>query len=348
MKGRERHDRHVSIRHWLNFECAVVVIASVMTFAMLDFVSNVLIRQTEYNPIVAVGMVVPMAFVTGVVSYYFNRRFNRYVEGLVDGLRSVAEGDFSTQLDIELGNPLGDAYADFNKMSRELNGVQTLREDFINNFSHEFKTPITAIAGFVELVQEPDISEEDRREYLGIISEEAERLARLSQSTLLLSKLETQQTIPERADFSLDEQVKRCAILLSPQWEAKCIEFSADVQEGVTYHGSEELMRHVWINLIGNAIRYTPDGGEVAVRMRSDGREITVSVADTGEGMAEDVLARVFDKYYQGDASHTGKGLGLGLAISHRIVELCGGEIHVESSPGQGSTFTVTLPIRQG
>ena len=229
-------------------------------------------------------------------------------------------------------------------MAQELQGVQTLRSDFINNFSHEFKTPITAVKGFAELLLDPSTSGEEREEYLQIILDESARLADLANSTLLLSKLESQQYISNKTIFLLDEQIKRCAILLSPAWEKKEIAFSADL-ESARYCGNEELMRHVWLNLLGNAVKYTPEGGEVSVTLRVGPGMLRVQVSDTGIGMSEEVQAHVFDKYYQGKNGQDGKGLGLGLSIVHRIVELCGGSVTVSSEEDQGSTFTVLLPV---
>ena len=343
-QGVKKGKRRDSMSAWLAWESTIIIIASVMASLLVKTLADALYGPKVDGNLVSLGMILPMGIIMGVVSHLFNRRFRRYVRRLTDGLHTVASGTFDVQLEQTKDNPLGEAYGDFNRMARELGSVQTLREDFINNFSHEFKTPITAIRGFAELLQEPGFTEEERQEYLGIIAEESARLAELSSNTLFLSKLESQQVIQERKEFLLDEQMKRCAILLANQWEEKEIAFSAELQEDVIYKGNEELMRHVWLNLLGNAIKYTPRGGEVSLGMTAQDGTITVTVSDTGIGMTDEVRAHIFDKYYQGDTSHAGKGLGLGLSIVHRIVELCGGEITVDSTDGQGSVFTVTLP----
>lgn len=276
-------------------------------------------------------------------TYVFARQFNRHVSVLEDGLRRVAAGDFSVRMKPEEGKPLENAYADFNKMVEELQSVQTLREDFINNFSHEFKTPITAVKGFAELLMEPGTTEEERGEYLRIIRDESSRLAELTNSTFLLSRLESQRVIPDRRPFFLDEQLRRCVILLAGSWEEKRMEPSLEL-EPIQYNGNEDLTQQVWLNLLSNAIRHTPPGGEIGVSLHAEGGGLAVRVWDTGEGMSPEVLAHIFDKYYQGDSSKKSQSLGLGLSIVHRITELCGGRIEVESEPGQGSSFTVYLP----
>ena len=231
-------------------------------------------------------------------------------------------------------------------MTEELQSVRTLREDFVNSYSHEFKTPITAIKGFAELLSEPDLTEEERQQYLRIIQEESARLAELTNRTLLLTKLESQRFVPDQTTFSLDEQIRRCAILCAHSWEEKRLTFSAEL-ESVDCTSNEELLRQVWINLLNNAIRYTPPCGEIGVELRQVGGEAVVRVWDTGSGMTPEVQSHIFEKYYQGAAEDKKHGLGLGLSIVHRIIELTEGRIEVDSQPQQGSSFTVYLPLNQ-
>lgn len=341
---RQRKIPRHQLRNWLTAQAALIVVVSTMTFAFLDFLRNqVFAENPNYTPVFAVGMVGPMAALTGVLFAGFAHRLSRHINGLTGALRRMTDGDLSVRLAPEDGGPLAAAYEDFNTMAGELQSVQTLRNDFIQNFSHEFKTPISAIVGFTELLQEPDCAPEDRAQYLDVISQEARRLADLAESTLLLSKLDTQAMPLKRVPYALDEQIKQCAILFSDAWAKKQITFSAELEE-VTYAGDPEMMRHIWLNLLSNAVKYTPEGGEIEVRMarREDG--IAVTVSDTGIGMTPEVQTHIFDKYYQGDLSHQTKGLGLGLSIVHRIVELCGGHITVQSTPGEGSVFQVFLP----
>ncbi len=302
------------------------------------------IKSPQYGKVFyALLALLPATLAVGAIAWAFSRHLNRTISRLTRGLRAVADGDFTVRIDSRLAGPLQGAYADFNKMAGDLQSVQTLRTDFINNFSHEFKTPITAIRGFAELLQEPETTEAEREEYLQIIVDESGRLAELSNSALLLSRLDAQQTVEKRETFSLDEQIKRCAILLSGRWESKHITFSAELAE-VSYCGDPELLRHVWINLLDNAVKYTPDGGEITVTLVERPDAVAVTIADTGIGMDEEVRAHVFDKYYQGEpGARTGRGLGLGLSLARRIVDLHGGSITLQTAPNQGTTFTVLL-----
>ena len=328
---------------WLALESVIVTLTSASVFILLHIWGTFYWNVTPKSSTLVFWSLVIMGAIVGITSTLFSRHFNHLVSGLTGGLKSVAEGDFSRRLDPKKGGPLEAAYEDFNKMSQELQSIQTLRDDFINHFSHEFKTPITAVKGFAELLREPETTPEEREQYLQIIIDESGRLADLANSTLLLSRLESQQFIAEKHPYSLDEQIKRCAILLSPSWEKKELSFTANL-EPAQFDGNEELMRHVWLNLLSNAVKYTPEGGEISISLQAQPRELVVTVADTGIGMSPEVLSHIFDKYYQGDPSSKGKGLGLGLSIVHRIIDLCGGQIQVESVENQGSTFTVRLP----
>ncbi|MBU5434446.1 cell wall metabolism sensor histidine kinase WalK [Pseudoflavonifractor sp. MSJ-37] len=343
-KGRHSRRWHAhTLTMWIGIMSIAFATESIVLYMLIDMAVRRLDREgIHVEHVRAFWILVPLILFVGVVSYLGNKRIHRFQTLLSDGLRSVADGDFSVRLDEDEGGPLAPAFADFNKMAEELQSVQTLRNDFINDFSHEFKTPITAVKGFTELLLEPGCSEEERQEYLQIILAESTRLADLTSSTLLLSKVESQHCISEKTDFPLDEQVKRCAILFSHAWEEKGISFTADLAPA-RYHGNEELMRQIWINLLSNAVKYTPQGGEISVSLTAVGDELAVSISDNGVGMSPEVQAHVFDKYYQGDPDHAG-GLGLGLSIVHRIVALCGGRIELTSIEDQGSTFTVYLP----
>ena len=342
MKPCARRKRQ-NLAQWLALESIIVTLTSALVFVLLHIWGSLYWGGTPKSSTLVFWGLVIMGAIVGITSTLFSRHFNHLVSGLTGGLKAVAEGDFSQRLKPEKGGPLQAAYEDFNKMSQELQSMQTLRDDFINHFSHEFKTPITAIKGFAELLREPETTPEEREQYLQIIIDESGRLADLANSTLLLSRLESQQFIAEKHPYSLDEQIKRCAILLSPSWEKKELSFTANL-EPAQFDGNEELMRHVWLNLLSNAVKYTPEGGEISISLQAQPRELVVTVADTGIGMSPEVLSHIFDKYYQGDPSSKGKGLGLGLSIVHRIIDLCGGQIQVESVENQGSTFTVRLP----
>lgn len=292
----------------------------------------------------ALGTLVLMILVLVTTNTHVYRRRLQEINTLSDAISRVAGGDFQYKIKIRPNDPMATVYEDFNKMSAELSSVQILRNDFINNYSHEFKTPIASINGFASLLMERKLSEEERMTYLGIIRDESERLTSLAKNTILLSKLSSQQIVTDSEDYDLGEQLRQCAIISSRSWMEKHIDFSSDFP-CASYHGNRELMQHLWLNLIGNAVKYTPPHGKIDVSLKRVGEHFQVMVSDTGEGMSEETQKHLFEPYFQGDSSRSVQGLGLGLAISKRIVELCGGSISVQSAIGEGSTFTVELPI---
>lgn len=321
----------------------VIAFASFMFFTWLIkdvfkidgiYISALLILYGTF--IVLLVVLIPM-----YVAMYKNKK--KALDTISEAIRKVASGDYGFKIKTEKVNELTPVYEDFNKMSADLESVQMLRNDFINNYSHEFKTPIASINGFASLLLEKNVSEEERKQYLEIIVEESSRLSKLAANTILLSKLNSQQIITDVEKYDLSEQLRQCSIILSKAWLDKKIKFVCELPD-VDFYGNKELMQHLWINILGNAVKYTPSGGKIYVNIMSDEEYIKVEISDTGEGMDEETIQHLFEPYYQGDTSHSRQGLGLGLAICKRIVELCGGRISVQSKKGAGSAFTVILP----
>lgn len=343
----KRPNFNQKLNRWIIIPTILVMVSSVCIYATVDFVDNyVFLGNRHYEAIRAIGMFFPMGIVGGTISYFGSRMVLRFTARLTNGIKEIADGNFGFRLDPKKAGPLKETFFNFNKMGMELQSVQTLHNDFINNFSHEFKTPITSINGFAMLLLEENVSEEDKKKYLQIIADESERLAAMSSNTLLLSKLESQQIITDKKQYFLDEQIKQCAILLSKEWDKKEISFSAEL-DVVSYIGNADLMQQVWINLLSNAIKFTPEYGEITVSLKNVKDAIIITISDTGKGMNEEEMARIFAKYYQGDSSHFNKGLGLGLSIVKRIIDLCGGKIEVTSKLNEGSMFMIYLPRTQ-
>ena len=336
---------------WVALEGLVATFAIMNSFLLLRYLYLSHGTAIPEASVSAAGSVLsavylPLLITLILTTGFLEHKLSANVTNLMDGLRAVAGGDYSVRLKTDKHQLLDDLCEDFNRMTEELQSVRTLREDFVNSYSHEFKTPITAIKGFAELLSEPDLTEEERQQYLRIIQDESAHLAELTNRTLLLTKLQSQRFLPDQTTFSLDEQIRRCAILCAHSWEEKHLTFSAEL-ESVDCTSNEELLRQVWINLLNNAIRYTPPGGEIGVELRQVGGEAVVRVWDTGMGMTPEVQSHIFEKYYQGAAEDKKHGLGLGLSIVHRIIELTEGRIEVDSQPEQGSSFTVYLPLNQ-
>ena len=282
-------------------------------------------------------------FLGTMLALFLSKRALNPIRKIIEATRLVARGDFSVRLDIRSIYELEELSHSFNRMVHELSTIETLRSDFINNLSHEFKTPIVSMRGFAKLLRNDNLSPEDRQEYLNIIITESERLTQLSTNILSLSKYENTEIITEKAPFRLDEQVRRAILMNEPKWSAKNIDLSVEMDE-VVWEGNEDLTQQIWLNLIDNAIKYSDSNSAISIRLNEWNGDIRFSIRDNGVGMDESILGRIFDKFFQGDTSRNDMGNGLGLAIVKRITELCGGRLEVQSEPGEGSMFTVLLP----
>lgn len=221
--------------------------------------------------------------------------------------------------------------------------IETLRSDFVANVSHEFKTPIAAIEGYATLLQNHALPPEKQDHYIEKILDNSRRLSSLSGNVLMLSKLENQETVLDKTEYRLDEQIRQCILMLENKWASKNIEFDMELPRQI-YYSSAFLLEQVWINLIDNAIKHSPAGSSIHIAICETSEAIAVSISDDGDGMTEEVQKHIFEKFYQGDKSHKAEGNGLGLALVKRIVDLCKGEIAVESAPGKGSLFIISLP----
>ena len=263
---------------------------------------------------------------------------------MIEATNEIAAGNFDVRLDVNSSRELSRLAASFNAMAEELAGIETLRSDFVNNISHEFKTPVVSIRGFAKRLKKSNLSEEKRNEYLDIIIAETERLTNLSGNVLLLSKLESSDKIPEKSVYSLDEQIRNTILLLEPYFEHKKLDLDLDL-ETVPINANEEMLSHLWLNLLNNAIKFSPEETTITVSVKKGNGYAEVSIADMGMGMDEETKKRIFDKFYQSDKSRVTAGNGLGLSLVKRILQLGDGRIQVESVPGEGSCFTVRLPL---
>ncbi len=266
------------------------------------------------------------------------------IRELTEAIQKVADGNYETTLNARhYKGEIRELCENFNRMVHELNSTQMLHSDFIANVSHEFKTPLAAISGYATLLQDDTLSVQERDEYIETIVASTKELSHMTQNILELSQLENQTILSEQEDFRLDEQIREVVLALEPLWAAKNLSIDPEL-DNLTWHGNRELMNHVWRNLLDNAVKFTPRGGEIRIRATRTAEEILVTFQDSGVGMPPDVQAHIFDKFYQGDASHKRKGNGLGLALVRQIVVLHGGSVAVDSTPDLGSTFLVHLP----
>ena len=312
------------------------------TFAIVDLPR--LIERLGSATFILFAAILSIGISTGL-TFFLGSILLRPIRKYIAAMQKVARGDFSVRLKPFPGDDetLG-LVASFNKMVRELGNIELLRNDFINNFSHEFKTPITSIRGYAILLQDPLLSEEEKQSYLEIIIRESHRLSQMSSNILYLNRIEKQGIANDYKIFNIGEQLRRCVSLLYERMEEKALVLDIDVED-VNFRGNEDILDHAWINLLDNAIKFTPPGGKIRVHLVEENRIVTVKIKDQGIGMSHEVQTHIFDKFYQSESSHAAEGYGLGLPIVKEAVHLHGGTVSVRSAPGEGSEFTVTLPM---
>ena len=294
------------------------------------------------------GNVLLITIISATIDYIRRKRMvDRPVKQIMDALDQVMQGDFTVRIQPvkEFAGETGfnEIIKAINKMTAELQGTETLRTDFIANVSHELKTPLAVMGNYATMLQKPGLPEEDRIEYSKAISHSSRRLAALITNILKLNKLENQQIFPQLDEYDLGEQLCENLLQFEDVWEKKNLNIETDIADDVRIRSDAELLSLVWNNLISNAVKFTPEGGTIGVSMKTEGHLVVVSINDTGCGIKPEVGAHIFEKFYQGDTSHSMQGNGLGLALVKRVVDIMQGEIGVESVLSKGTTFTVKI-----
>lgn len=280
-----------------------------------------------------------LAYLTGRISI-------SPIKQIIDKLDCLANGDFKTRLHFDEPIRKHPSFKQmensFNRAAEELEHTEMLRSDFINNFSHEFKTPIVSIAGFAKLLRRGNLSEKEKEEYLEAIEEESLRLSAMANNVLNLTRVENQTILTHVSEFNLSEQLRACVLLLEEKWASKNLYMDMQFDE-YYISANKELLKQVWINLLDNAIKFSPENDSVAVDIKEKDNHLLVAITNHGKDIPKDSLKRIFNKFYQADESHSTKGNGIGLAVVKKVCELHNGEVSVISE-NNTTTFTVSLP----
>jgi len=334
---------------------SAIVFAILLITSMIIMIIGILLirigainiaRLSRNEPIIPIFILLIISVLVGtVVSFIISQFPLKPIRRVIDATNRLAAGDFSTRLRLAGPSAFTELADSFNRMAEELGGIEMLRADFVDNFSHEFKTPIVSIKGFAEELKHDDLSPEQRNEYLDIIIGESSRLATLATNVLNLSRVEKQTILANRERFDLTEQLRRCVLLFENKLNQHRLNLTIELDE-IALVGDEDLLSQVWINLIDNAVKFTPEGGSIGIRLIKSGNQARFVIQDDGYGISEESQKHVFDKFFQGDPSHSTQGNGLGLSIARRIVTLYGGTIACQSQDGVGTEFTVDLPLK--
>ncbi|HET7578109.1 MAG TPA: HAMP domain-containing sensor histidine kinase [Bacillales bacterium] len=324
------------------------------------FITAFIYNQIGERPMVFISQLINLAlgfFIFGLVMFTVTRFFNpqkqqmAFLQSLNNALIQIAGGDFQVNVtvpdehDNARGNPFGELAKNIRHMADELNEIERMRQEFVSNVSHEIQSPLTSISGFARALQNEELTGEEREHYLDIIEMESKRLSKLSDNLLKLTSLESEHHPFEPMEYRLDMQIRNIVLSCEPQWVEKSIDMDISL-DAIMVRADKDLMNQVWINLLANAIKFTPDGGEIGVRLSGKENQIIVGISDTGIGMDEEEKQHIFERFYKADKSRNRAigGSGLGLSIVKKIIDMHNGEIQVESNRGKGTNIKVTLP----
>ncbi len=274
----------------------------------------------------------------------------QFFHSIKDALEQIAKGNFNVQLNLnsqeakDPKHPFGQLIRSVNKMAADLGELESMRQEFISNISHEIQSPLTSIGGFARALRSDKLKESERLHYLDIIETETRRLSKLSENLMKLTSLESENHRFEPEFYRLDKQLRRIVLSFEPQWREKDIEMDVSLEE-VTIEGDEDLLSQLWVNLLHNSIKFTPNGGTINVMLKQANQHAVVQISDNGIGITPEEQSRIFERFYKADPSRhrTDGGSGLGLSIVKKITDIHGGLIEIESEPGEGSLFTVQL-----
>lgn len=323
-----------------------VLIKYLLNINLLPFISEIEISKRVLFIILTVASFIVGYFLTLLLTHLIMRPIHKVIQSMEE----LAKGNYKERLDFGKKSThfeaVGDFADEFNKMATELEHTETLSNDFMNNFSHEFKTPIVSIAGFANLLKKENLSEKEKLEYLNIIEQESLRLSEMAVRVMNLMKIENQNILSNLTQFNLSEQIRNSILLLEDKWESKKLNLELDFDEYII-KANEELLKQVWINLLDNAIKFAPEGETISVSIKRKEKSTIITIANTGSYIPPASQKRIFTKFYQVDESHSSQGNGIGLAVVKKIISLHRGEICVISGNNDGkkkTIFVVTIP----
>ena len=327
-----------------------LMVSFVVTCSFLLFLNSMQIDMSVLprNAVFTFGNI---AFLSGfllLIDWLFRKwTVDRPVRRIHEATKRMTAGDLTARIDTSGFRIFSDDFngiaEDFNLMAEELSSNSSLRTDFVANVSHELKTPLAVIRNYARLLQSGGLTEDERMEYAQGIDRATQRMTALITNILKMNKLEKQQISPQVQEYDLTEQVAECLLAFDDMLEEKKIGLECEMDDRILVAADPELLTLVWNNLLSNAVKFTPEGGSITVSVKPEKEWAAVSVRDTGCGITRETAEHIFEKFYQGDTSHATEGNGLGLALVKRVIDLTGGEIDVDSTPGQGSTFTVRI-----
>ena len=328
----------------LTFGLLLIWVVGVVLGNVSNVIISKVITEEEGRNFWIIFVYVVTAIIIGVsLAFLITHLSMNVLKEINENVNKIAEGDFTARLTPITKNPhINSAVYNFNEMVKQLNSVAVLKNDFISSFTHEFKTPVACIKGYAELLENAENLTLEQKEYLKIIIEESKSLSILAENTMKLARLDSQTIVTDKKYFSLDRQLQECVLTFDSALKEKGLEIELQTKP-CRIKSDPYLIKEIWINLISNAVKYSNEGGKIYIDLRKTNEFFEVSVRDEGVGISKENHKKIFEKFYQENKTSQRNGLGLGLSIVKRILEILGGEILIESEEGKGSTFTVKL-----
>lgn len=320
------------------------ITAAVLFSLYLYFSKKGWITEFTIVYMVIILLIASVVISTSLVRGLGNKIIFRSLRTFKDATKAVANGDFTQRLVAPREKEVAEICESFNEMVNKLGNNELLARDFVSNVSHQFRTPLSSIHGYAQLLENDDLTEEERLEYISVIKEKSISLSELMNDILELARLEHLNTGITKELFSLDEQLRKCVLSLENKFSAKNLEVVMELQT-VNYLGNRELLAEVWHNLLENSIKFSHENGTITISLESDFDNVRVGVKDNGIGMSLDTQMRMYDRFYRGKEALNQDGSGLGMAMVKNIIAKHGGDIKVFSEPDKGSEFIVSLPL---
>lgn len=346
MKDFNKAKKHIKKVFIIATSIVLLCSSAIITLVQLPIMQAEYVRGEDFESFWKFSVLI-FAVATWIIgsllSFLAGRILLQPINHLLDGMEKLSGGEYGTRIHLGANKSMQMVADGFNSLASELEHTEIVRSDFINDFSHEFKTPLASIKGLAALMKSGRVPPEKQREYLAIIEDETDRLTMMTTNVLNLSKIQNQQIVVDKSKYNLSEQIRGCLLLFEKRWLEKRLSLSVDMSE-IEIFASEELLRHVWVNLIDNAVKFSEEGGEIGITAESEDGVVTVSVSNSGEVIPEELMNSIFHKFYRVETTSSRAGNGIGLSIVKSAVELHSGEVSVTSLDGV-NTFSVTLPL---
>ncbi len=346
-KNEKKIGKEISFFSVKGYAIAVLTALIISLIPPLIFEFNVSVFLTKYGLFFSIYYAVMAIFCYRVLLHVIRVNYSEHLEKISEATRKVVEGDFSVRLEtddnLKENSYVNVMFRDFNTILAELCSIESLKDDFISNVSHEIKTPLSVINNYTTALKDKDLPEKLREEYIETIIESTDKLSDLVSNILKLNKIENGKIPFEKKEYDLCRQLSDCLLEFENVWEEKEIELQIEMEDRVIVNEPFSLLDVIWHNLLSNAFKFTEKGGKVSLIEFSDDEFVTVKIKDTGCGIDEETKVHIFDKFYQGDTSHAEEGNGLGLALVQKIAERNNYYISLESEINKGTEFIVKI-----